>query len=567
MEMGIAEFPQQMYNKKRRQKLALRLSQLVHKAAGLNLERRQIDRSTDDCPRHAPLRNRSICAFSLRSCERSKHFLDRVLRGGAGRDEAEWTSTPLQSTSQDEHEQRFLEQSDCVGSESRQRHCSRNQTISKALVEEESADEAVESGAEASAERKGMPRHRHSAVVSKVLADVRKGLQQLGSDTEGAHTVDWEEAKRMGESGTPEEDWGLDSELKDVGWGPGRGQMEACITNEWDEAFPDDAERWKRTSYHDDDVAPEGYENEYVYANQSWKKYPPMLLASIRVLNTETGLNMSLEPTPNTWDPDLYRPTRLYRPLRQIVREMSEERYIARERRGLVPLRNRTYERLGRELLEVCRRGASPAEDGAGWVDGVVNASDVEAAMELVKRGADVKRTDEFGQTALHLLCRADAPEELIAALLDAGARVHVRDLAGRTALHAAVEFLGEARPRSVAVVQLLLARGAKPDAATENGLTCVAAAEDSLFRSEVLGGRNSGTAAAARKVVEMLGGDTAAGMRLWIQAVHRTAERQQHKLNAAREAAAALAKDAAQRAAYVPPSMWDDEEGQGMSD
>ena len=32
------------------------------------------------------------------------------------------------------------------------------------------------------------------------------------------------------------------------------------MTDEWDAAYPDHAERWKRTSYHDDLVLPEGYE-------------------------------------------------------------------------------------------------------------------------------------------------------------------------------------------------------------------------------------------------------------------------------------------------------------------
>ena len=468
-------------------------------------------------------RNGSQFAFCPQGSKRFELCWVHNLRGGAEKDE--WTTSTEQPISQNE-----------------------NGGIDQPSQMTDEMETAVPESAHAGKHHTDRP-----ALVSQVLAEMRGRLNDLD---EGTSALKPDHASQSDGGNSDSERHVMDSESSEIGWGPGRGQMEACVTDEWDHIYPEHAERWKRTTYHDDDIPPQGYENEYVHANQSWKKYPPPVLASIRVLNAECGLNISLEPLPNTWDPDLYRPTTLCRPLRQVVREMQEERYLAREQRGLVPLRNRTREKLGKDLLKICRPCDDAVEQGdmlscagGGWAD-------ADKALELVRLGADLNQTDELERTALHLLCGGDAPERLISAVISAGACVNARDGLGRTALHAAVEFRGATRPRSSKVVALLLGHGAEAGAATGSGLTCVAAAEDALYYTVVHMGRASEAAAQAREVVRVVGGDESAGLRRWIEATQRAAERLLEK----RRAGESEAGRGDQRGGYVPASMWADD-------
>ena len=89
-------------------------------------------------------------------------------------------------------------------------------------------------------------------------------------------------------------------------------------------------------------------------------------------------------------------------------------------------------------------------------------AGSVDAVRALVRAGADPKKADSFGQTALHLLGAVDPPRaaEIALLLVEAGADPHIADARGFTALHAAavadnvplVRALLQSRPDLVGV-------------------------------------------------------------------------------------------------------------------
>jgi hypothetical protein len=537
---GAFDFPQQVYNKDQRSKLSRELSHHIRDAVTENgMTQSDLDSSDSDACRLTngttllkKGSNRSIPGFCFRSCMLWKKHWGHSLRGGF--DEGERITTPEPSISQTENEAvATLQRSNfpCV-------------STSREVLHMRHGEQSQQNP---------------QALVSQVLAEMRSRLDDLDGEKSALHDDD----SGKDEMDDEEEKPLASGESSAEAWGPGLGQMEACVTDEWDEIYPEDAQRWKRTTYYDDVIPPAGYENEYVHANQSWKKYPSHVQASIRALNAEFGLNMSLEPAPNTWDPDLYRPSFLFRPLKQIAREMQEEHYLAREQRGLVPLRNRTRERLGRELVKLCQLFSKI--EGRETRNTASIADEEEKALEILRNGADVNQTDHLDRTALHLCCDGDAPERLVVALIQAGASVGARDRLGRTALHAAAEFRGSARPRSAAVVRALLAHGADAAALSKKGRTCTAVAEDALYYTEVHAGRKSEEAAAARQVVGLLGGDESAGLRRWIETTHRTARRQQEKRNAADGSGLDGVEERVSH--YVPASIWaDDSDSEEMA-
>jgi ankyrin repeat protein len=108
------------------------------------------------------------------------------------------------------------------------------------------------------------------------------------------------------------------------------------------------------------------------------------------------------------------------------------------------------------------RRGATP-------LLGRIANGNVEEAANLIAAGADVHARDNDGLTALHLAIRRP---EMVRLLLERGVNVNARNNRGETSLHLAA-VAGE-----VAVIGLLLSRGADPGLATNAGITARRAAE-----------------------------------------------------------------------------------------
>ncbi len=99
---------------------------------------------------------------------------------------------------------------------------------------------------------------------------------------------------------------------------------------------------------------------------------------------------------------------------------------------------------------------------------------DLEAALGLIRRGAEVEASTENGKTAL-MLAAAEGDRVAVATILDAGADVNATNDNGGTALmYAAAQSRAE-------VVEALLERGAAVDHVSGNGWTAltIAAAKD----------------------------------------------------------------------------------------
>lgn len=102
-----------------------------------------------------------------------------------------------------------------------------------------------------------------------------------------------------------------------------------------------------------------------------------------------------------------------------------------------------------------------------GWTP-LMTAADggrVEAALALIKLGADVSTADGAGDTALHLACRKNSVP-IVQALLNAGADPNARSLEGGTPLLLAGYF------GSGPLVDLLVSAGADTALADESGIT-----------------------------------------------------------------------------------------------
>ena len=85
----------------------------------------------------------------------------------------------------------------------------------------------------------------------------------------------------------------------------------------------------------------------------------------------------------------------------------------------------------------------------------------------LVKRGANVRATNDEGQTALHYAARSGSPSpQIVGALLNSGAPINAQDQEGTTALMSALE--------SREVAKLLLTRGADVTLRTKDGATAL---------------------------------------------------------------------------------------------
>ena len=83
------------------------------------------------------------------------------------------------------------------------------------------------------------------------------------------------------------------------------------------------------------------------------------------------------------------------------------------------------------------------------------SANHLEATQTLIKNGADVNKSNEWGETALHRAAGRQA-HTIAKALIAAGANVHAKNKSNITPLHRAVSY------KKHKVAELLLAAGAK---------------------------------------------------------------------------------------------------------
>jgi ankyrin repeat protein len=125
-------------------------------------------------------------------------------------------------------------------------------------------------------------------------------------------------------------------------------------------------------------------------------------------------------------------------------------------------------------LLE---RGATvDARDHAGITPLITAAMAGYAGVvpTLLARGAEVDARSESGATAL-LSAAGELAVDVVEALLAVGADPRIPNLAGWTPLHAAIGALADhgqdGLDRALAILDLLIARGASPDAATTDTL------------------------------------------------------------------------------------------------
>jgi len=97
---------------------------------------------------------------------------------------------------------------------------------------------------------------------------------------------------------------------------------------------------------------------------------------------------------------------------------------------------------------------------GCSAMRGAVRRGDTAKVKELIKKGANVNNTYNFGKPTTALVQAAGGGHmEIVRALLKAGANVHHRDKYGGTALHAAANY------GHVAIAKLLLEAGADVNA------------------------------------------------------------------------------------------------------
>ena len=168
-----------------------------------------------------------------------------------------------------------------------------------------------------------------------------------------------------------------------------------------------------------------------------------------------------------------------------------------------------TAAHLGHKLVQMCDNvsaGIDPyTEKGDFYLD-------TGAALECIKKGADVNGRGPFDLTPLLMLCAADGHERVIARMLARGADVHAQDVAGNTALHEAVRCRAPKDMRSVETVKLLLAAGANASQPDSFNATALDAAHTALARLSWWSGVQSAEAHRAMEIVALLGGNVRHG-------------------------------------------------------
>jgi ankyrin repeat protein len=89
---------------------------------------------------------------------------------------------------------------------------------------------------------------------------------------------------------------------------------------------------------------------------------------------------------------------------------------------------------------------AGPASGGLGGSFPVSDADKIAAIQFSVEQGVDINAADGTGQTAMHIAARQSSPT-IVAALVDRGARVDVKDKQGRTPIDVARGIGGRGQP------------------------------------------------------------------------------------------------------------------------
>lgn len=117
---------------------------------------------------------------------------------------------------------------------------------------------------------------------------------------------------------------------------------------------------------------------------------------------------------------------------------------------------------------------------GVGYFDPthVADAGQAKIAQQLIACGADVNARNTRGVRPLHRAARANRLT-VATVLLDGGAEVDPHDVLGQTPLHRAV-----ASPGATALVKLLLARGANPNARDKHQRRPLALARGAAMKS-----------------------------------------------------------------------------------
>ncbi|XP_046549618.1 poly [ADP-ribose] polymerase tankyrase-2-like [Haliotis rubra] len=114
---------------------------------------------------------------------------------------------------------------------------------------------------------------------------------------------------------------------------------------------------------------------------------------------------------------------------------------------------------IGKEELEAARRPFEGRHQGA-------ETEEMEAITLLLERGADVEKTNKYGQAPLHLLCqRCLVDVRTVHLLLKHGAGVNVADKVGNTPVH----YICQRKEADVSTLYLLTGRSVKTTCTLKN--------------------------------------------------------------------------------------------------